>query len=137
MPGRERRGMANRKSIEVEGFSHGANPIPAASRVGNVVMTGGINGQDPSTGKVPDDQAAQVGLAFANLAKIIEAAGATMESIVKLSISVKTFELRDEINVQWLKRFPDEHSRPARHTTQYDHFGGTTAIQIEATAVIG
>jgi len=31
--------MSNRKSIEVEGFSHGANPIPAASRVGKIVMT--------------------------------------------------------------------------------------------------
>ena len=47
--------MSNRKSIEVEGFSHGANPIPAASRVGNIVMTGGISGQDPVTGKVPED----------------------------------------------------------------------------------
>jgi enamine deaminase RidA (YjgF/YER057c/UK114 family) len=135
---RERRCMSNgkRTSIEVEGFSHGANPIPAASRVGNVVMTGGINGQDPATGKVPDDQSAQVALAFANLAKIIAAAGATMESIVKLSISVKTFELRDEINVQWLKYFPDEHSRPARHVTKYDGFGGAVALQLEAYAVI-
>jgi enamine deaminase RidA (YjgF/YER057c/UK114 family) len=136
--GRERRRMSNgnRKSIEVEGFSHGANPIPAASRVGNVVMTGGISGQDPVTGKVPEDAKAQVALAFANLEKIIKAAGGTMDSIVKMSIAVKTFDLRDEINVQWLKAFPDEHSRPARHVVKYDHFGGPTAIQIEAYAVV-
>jgi 2-iminobutanoate/2-iminopropanoate deaminase len=136
-PGRERRRMSsNRKSIEVEGFSHGANPIPAASRVGNVVMTGGISGQDPVTGKVPEDQKAQVALAFANLEKILTAAGASLDAVVKLSISVKTFDLRDEINVQWLKAFPDEHSRPARHVTKYDNFSGTTALQIEAYAVI-
>lgn len=127
---------AKRTSIEVEGFSHGANPIPAASRVGNVVMTGGISGQDPITGKVPDDAKAQVALAFANLEKIITAAGGTTDTIVKLAISVKTFELRDEINTQWLKMFPDEHSRPARHVTKYDNFGGSTAIQLEAYAVI-
>jgi 2-iminobutanoate/2-iminopropanoate deaminase len=128
--------MSNRKSIHVEGFSHGANPIPAASRVGNVVITGGISGQDPATGKVPEDQTAQVGLAFANLARIIKAGGASMDDIVKLGVVVKSFALRDEINVQWLKYFPDEHSRPARHVTLYEHFGGTTAIQLEATAVI-
>src|SRR5271154_3570044 len=125
-----------RKSIEVEGFSHGPNPIPAASRVGNVVMTGGIAGQDPATGKVPDDPTAQVGLAFANLKKILAAAGASLDDVVKVSISVKTFTLRDEINKHWLVAFPDEHSRPARHVTQYDHFGGAVAIQLEGYAVI-
>jgi enamine deaminase RidA (YjgF/YER057c/UK114 family) len=99
-------------------------------------MTGGISGQDPVTGKVPEDAKAQVALAFANLEKIIKAAGGTMDSIVKMSIAVKTFDLRDEINVQWLKAFPDEHSRPARHVVKYDHFGGPTAIQIEAYAVV-
>jgi 2-iminobutanoate/2-iminopropanoate deaminase len=133
----ERRRMSNRKSIHVEGFSHGANPIPAASRVGNIVMTGGISGQDPATGKVPEDQKAQVALAFANLEKIMKGAGASLDDIVKLGVVVKSFDLRDEINVQWLKYFPDEHSRPARHVTKYEHFGGTTAIQLEATAVVG
>jgi len=128
--------MSNRKSIEVEGFSHGANPIPAASRVGNVVMTGGINGQDPATGKVPDDAKAQVALAFANLEKIIKGAGASLDDVVKIGVAVKSFDLRDEINVQWLKYFPDEHSRPARHVTRYDAFGGAVAIQLEATAVV-
>jgi len=126
---------AKRKSIHVEGFSHGANPIPAASRVGNIVMTGGINGQDAS-GKVPDDPTAQVAQAFANLEKIIKAAGGTLEDVVKVGVAVKSFDLRDEINVQWLKYFPDEHSRPARHTTKYDAFGGAVALQLEATAVI-
>jgi 2-iminobutanoate/2-iminopropanoate deaminase len=128
--------MSNRKSIHVEGFSHGHNPIPAASRVGNIVMTGGISGQDPATGKTPEDPKAQVALAFANLEKIMKGAGASLDDIVKLGVVVKTFDLRDEINVQWLKYFPDEHSRPARHVTKYEHFGGTTALQLEAVAVI-
>ena len=31
-----------RKSFEIEGYSHGGNPIPAAARVGNIIATGGI-----------------------------------------------------------------------------------------------
>jgi 2-iminobutanoate/2-iminopropanoate deaminase len=125
-----------RTSIHVEGFSHAGNPIPAASRVANIIMTGGISGQDPATGKVADDPKAQVAFAFANMAKIVTAGGASLDDIVKVGITVKSFDLRDEINVQWLKMFPDEHSRPARHVAKYDNFGGATAIQLEATAVI-
>jgi 2-iminobutanoate/2-iminopropanoate deaminase len=129
--------MSNRKSIEVEGFGHGNNPIPAASRIANVVMTGGTSGQDPETGKVPEDPKAQIALAFANLAKILKAAGASMDDVVKLDITVKSpSTMREQINVEWLKYFPDEHARPARHVAQYDYFGGTTAIQLAATAVI-
>ena len=89
--------MSNRKSIEVEGFKHADNPIPAASRVGNVVMTGGINGTDPKTGKVPEDQVAQVALAFTNLERILKEAGASMDDLVKVSVSVKTLALRVEL----------------------------------------
>lgn len=129
--------MSNRKSIHVEGFSHGANPIPAASRVGNIVMTGGVSGQDPATGKVPEDQIAQIALAFANLEKILKAAGASMDDVVKVEVTTKSpSTMREAINVQWLKYFPDEHSRPARHVAHYEHFGGVTALQLAATAVI-
>lgn len=128
--------MSNRKSIEVEGFRHGDNPIPAASRVGNIVMTGGVSGQDPVTGKVPEDPKTQVAGAFANLERILKAAGASMDDVVKVEVTVKSLSTREEINVQWLKYFPNKESRPVRHTAQYDHFGGTTAIQLAATAVV-
>jgi 2-iminobutanoate/2-iminopropanoate deaminase len=99
-------------------------------------MTGGISGTDLTTGKVPEDPIAQVAQAFDNLERILEAAGATVDDLVKVDVTLKTMALRDEINVQWLKRFPEEHSRPARHTKQYDHFRGGVAVQLEAIAVI-
>ena len=39
-----------RKSVHIEGFKH-ANPIPNASRIGNIVMSGVILGRDPVTEK--------------------------------------------------------------------------------------
>jgi hypothetical protein len=36
----------SRRSIHIEGFDHGGQPIPAACRVGNIVMTGGVYGFD-------------------------------------------------------------------------------------------
>lgn len=126
----------SRRSIEVAHFGHGGIPIPAASRVGNVVMTGGIAGSDPATGDVPSDSALQIANAFANLRRILEAAGARTDDVVKLSITVRSFDLRGTINEHWLAMFPDANSRPARHVTRYDHFSGDVVLQIEAYAVI-
>jgi enamine deaminase RidA (YjgF/YER057c/UK114 family) len=61
-----------RRSIDVEHLSHGTNPIPAACRVGNVIMTGGIGGSDPASGVVPDDARMQVAHVFANLRRVLE-----------------------------------------------------------------
>jgi 2-iminobutanoate/2-iminopropanoate deaminase len=129
--------MSNkRRSINVEGFSHGTNPIPAASQIGNIIFTGGITGQDRSTHTFSDDPAVQVAQMFKNLATIITAAGGSPADIIKVSISVKAMSTRDAINKEWLAMFPDEASRPARHVTQYDHFNGAVAVQCEAYAVL-
>ena len=129
--------MSRRKSIEVEGFNHGTLPIPAASRVGNIVVTGGIYGLDPATGKLPDDVGQQGTLMFANLARIIEAAGATLDDIVKMTFWVKVPEARAVINAGWLSAFPDPASRPARHTLQNDHLPANMLVQCDAMAVLG
>ena len=128
--------MNRRRSIEVEGFKHGAQPIPAASRVGNVVMTGGVHGLDPETGKLPDDVDQQTSLMFANLKRILAAAGATLDDVVKMTVWVKVPEARAAVNREWLLAFPDAGSRPARHTLQNDHLAANMAVQCDAFAVL-
>jgi 2-iminobutanoate/2-iminopropanoate deaminase len=128
--------VSGRRSIEIPGFDHGAVPIPAASRVANVVMTGGISGMDTASGAVPADVREQVRNAFANLRAILGAAGASAEDVVKLSITVRSFDIRAAINEEWLAMCPDEHARPARHVMRYDHFAEPVALQLEAYAVI-
>lgn len=128
--------MTARRSIEVEGFSHGAQPIPAASRVGNIVMTGGVYGLDPKTGKIPDDVEQQAELMFFNLKRIMTAAGGSMDRIVKMTVYVKVPEGRAAVNKQWLEAFPDPASRPARHTFQNDHLPANMLVQCDATAVL-
>jgi 2-iminobutanoate/2-iminopropanoate deaminase len=124
--------MSRRRSIDVEGFNHGVQPIPAACRVGNVVMTGGVAGIDPATGTLPDDVAKQAELMFANLA----AAGASMDGLVKMTVWVKVPEARTALNEQWTRVFPDARSRPARHTLVNDHMPANMLIQCDGFAVI-
>jgi enamine deaminase RidA (YjgF/YER057c/UK114 family) len=128
--------MGRRRSIEVPGFSHGANPIPAASRVDDIVMTGGVSGLDPATGKIPDDPAAQCRLMFANLARILAAAGGSMDDVVKVTVWLKNASVREVVNPVWLEHFPDASSRPARHTMMNEHLAANMLIQCDAFAIV-
>jgi enamine deaminase RidA (YjgF/YER057c/UK114 family) len=126
--------MAKRTSIHVSGFGH-VNPIPAACRVGNLVMSGGIAGIDPATGKVAPSLEAQCAFMFQHMKTIVEAAGGTTDDIVKLTVWMTDRGQRAALNAEWLKMFPDEHARPARHTMQVPLDGGLL-IQCDFTAVL-
>lgn len=128
--------MSKRESFDVEGLGH-VNPIPAVSRIGNLVATGGVSGTDARTGKIPDDVAAQCAQMFANLRTILAAAGATPADVIRVTVWISRPEIRAEVNKEWVVMFPDPHSRPARHTMFYDHFSGAMVVQCEAWAVIG
>src|SRR3712207_5528268 len=126
--------MARRRSIHAEGFSH-KNPIPAACRIGNLLMSGGIHGFDPATGKVAETIEAQCALMFGHVRAIVEAAGGTTEDIIKMTVWMNDRSLRPALNVEWLKMFPDEHSRPARHTMRGTLEMGML-VQCDITAVL-
>ena len=122
------------RSIEVPGASHNA-PIPAAARVGNVLCSSAIAGKDAATGLLPPDAATQAQLAFSNLKTLLQAGGATLSDVVKLTVYIKDNSVRDAINAQWLACFPDPHDRPARHILVYELQHGMW-LQLEAMAVI-
>ncbi len=127
--------MAQRKSIHVADFGH-VNPIPAACRVGNLVMSGGIHGVDPATGKVAATLEEQCAHMFRHVRAIVEAAGGTTDDIIKMTVWMNDRAHRDALNREWVKMFPDEHARPARHTMQAA-LGGGILIQCDLTAVLG
>ena len=108
--------MAKRKSINYPGFAH-QNPIPNASRIGNIVMSSVIGGRDPQTGATPPDLAGQVTNVFKQIRLCVEAAGGTVDDIIKVNFWVKDPAVgRKMLNGEWTKMFPDAESRPARHT---------------------
>ena len=107
--------MARRRSIYIDAFRP-SMPIPNGCRVGNILMSGAVIGADPATGKVPDDIESQCKFLFANIKSIVEGAGGTTGDIVKMNVIMPDRKQRPVINDEWLKMFPDEQSRPARHT---------------------
>ncbi len=108
--------MADRKAIYIEGFKH-TNPIPNAARIGNIVASGAVMGRDSRTGLIAEGIEAQTALVFRHMRDIIEAAGGTLDDIIKVNIALRDSDNRDALNAEWIKTFPDEATRPARHTT--------------------
>ena len=108
--------MAKRQSVNFPGFSH-QNPIPNASRIGNVMMTSVISGVDPGTRNLPPELAKQVINLFGHVRAAITAAGGTPDDIIKMTFWMKEPATgRAALNDEWVKMFPDAASRPARHT---------------------
>jgi 2-iminobutanoate/2-iminopropanoate deaminase len=125
-----------RRSIEVPGLHHGGLPIPIASVVGNLLVSGGISPLDPDTGTVPEDLEEQVELVFANVVRVLDAAGGHPEDVVKCTVFVRDKAIRPVVDKHWLVLFPDAASRPARHTLAIA-LPGSLHIQLEITALLG
>ncbi len=123
-----------RKSIHIPGFAH-RNPIPAASRVGNVVISSVINGVDPATGRPGETLAKQCEFMFLHMQALVTAAGGSMDDIVKVTIWMNDRSQRDVLNQAWTTVFPDDASRPARHT-QPAQLDGGLLIQCDFMAVL-
>jgi 2-iminobutanoate/2-iminopropanoate deaminase len=108
--------MAKRKSITWAGFKH-ENPIPNASMIGNILMSSIISGRDPETGKAPPEAEAQIANIFKQIKLGVEAAGGTVDDIIKVNFWVRDPAVgRKMLNGEWTKMFPNDSSRPARHT---------------------
>ena len=128
--------MAKRISIEIPGFEHD-NPIPAACQVGPFLITSGVSGKEPYTGKYPEGIEAQCAQMFASIREILKVAGASPDDIAKINVWIKDRALRPHVNKEWLAMFPDQHSRPARHTFQEPDLPPGMLVQCEVIAFIG
>ena len=134
MPSRERTSANRRKSIIVEGLAH-KYPVPNACRIGNLVVSSAIHGVDPATHTMPEDLASQCAHIFANMKAIVEAAGGSIEDIIKMTVYLRDRNNREPLNEEWLRMFPDAETRPARHA-QPLLVDGPSLVQCDFIAVI-
>jgi len=125
--------MTTRTSVNIPGFKH-VNPIPNASRIGNMMMSGVIIGVDAATGKVPPDLKQQCVNMFAHVRAIVDAGGFSTDDIIKMTVWLKDPADRAVLNEEWVKLFPDPQSRPARHALPHTG-GGDALILCDITAV--
>lgn len=127
--------MSRRRSIHVVGFSHENLPIPAACRIGPFIASGNIFGFDYERGAHPDDPAYQTALMFAHMRTIIAGAGATLDDVLKVTVYVRTDEVRAVLDAEWIKAFPAEDARPARQTMVQAAMPGNRLIACDVLAI--
>jgi enamine deaminase RidA (YjgF/YER057c/UK114 family) len=120
--------------VEIPGLSHGA-PIPMGVKIGGMVFSSAISGRDPESGELPDDPDRQAEQLFRNLSTFMKNAGGTPDNIAHMTVFLKDEKHRESINKEWLKMFPDEKDRPARHAVTTD-VRGKVLFQIEIIAVL-
>ncbi len=125
----------HRQSLELEGVAHTA-PIPMGARIGNMVFSSGIMGTDPATARLPPEPERQAFHAFENMKNLLTAAGAATGDVGKLTVFITDNAMRDHVNREWLKHFPDQHNRPARHTILQPNLPGGMLVQLEMIAVV-
>ena len=106
---------ATRQSVYTEAFGH-SNPVPAACRMGPLVMTGIINGLEDGKPGTPATLAEQCALMFQRVGQVIAAAGGSTGQIVKVNIAVADLAEREPINREWVALFPNPASRTVRQT---------------------
>ena len=103
--------MAKRQSVNGSRARH-ENPIPNASRISNIVMSSVIGGSNPGTRELPPTLEAQVANVFGYIRHDIEAAGGTVDDIIKITFWVKDpAKQRAALNDEWVKMFPDAAAR--------------------------
>ncbi len=125
--------MTKRQAVYIREFSH-SNPIPNAARIGHVVASGLIRGVDPVTHAFPPSLKDQCVHMFANIRHTVEAAGASVDDIVKVTFWMSPL-VREPINEEWTKMFPDAATRPARQIMEVPMEQGVL-VQCDFLAVI-
>ncbi|MFF4630067.1 RidA family protein [Streptomyces griseorubiginosus] len=124
-----------RQAIRVPGLHHGGAPFPLAVRVGDLLASSAVHGMDPATGEVPDTLEGQTAGVFANIRRILDAAGADTGDIAKVTVFLGEGQSRAPLNAEWVAMFPDEDDRPVRHTVP-STLQPPLLIQCEFTAVL-
>jgi 2-iminobutanoate/2-iminopropanoate deaminase len=117
----------------------GASPIGAYSqgiRAGDFIFVSGQGPLDPTTGQLIhgtiEEETARV---LENIKIILEAGGATMADVVKVSVHLSDVALFEQFNKVYATYFPDP--KPARTTVGSQLPRKDMLVEIDAIAYIG
>ena len=122
------------KTVIVTSNAPGAiGPYSQGWTVGDFVFTSGQIPVNPETGVIPEGIAAQAEQSCKNVAAIVEAAGVTMESVVKTTCFLAEMGDFTAFNEVYAKYFT---SKPARSCVAVTALPKGVLCEIEAIAVI-
>ncbi|HEU0076599.1 MAG TPA: RidA family protein [Longimicrobiaceae bacterium] len=128
--------MAALEKVQTGGAPAAIGPYSQAIAHGGLVYTAGQIPLDPASMQlVEGDVAAQTERVMQNLAAVLEAAGASLGSVIKTTVflsDMNDFAAMNEVYGRWF----GEHA-PARSTVQVARLPRDAKVEIECIAVAG
>jgi 2-iminobutanoate/2-iminopropanoate deaminase len=111
-------------------------PYSQAIRSGNLIFVSGQIPLDPATGQlVEGDAAVQTERVLRNLAAILEAAGSSLEQVLKTTVYLKDLGDFGKMNEVYARFFSDR--PPARATVEVARLPRDVLVEIELVAEVG
>jgi len=125
-----------RRTIKTGAAPAAVGPYSQAILAGEYLFISGQLGIDPDTKKlVEGGVSAQAQRSLANIAAVVEAAGGSMEKIVKTTVLLQSMDDFGTLNEVYARFFPVD--PPARATYQVSKLPLGGLVEIEAIAYLG
>jgi 2-iminobutanoate/2-iminopropanoate deaminase len=125
--------MSELKSVHTDGAPAALGPYSQAIVVDGFVFASGQVAIDPATGEVVEGGVAeQTDRVLTNLSAVLEAAGASMSTVVKATVFLTDMGTFAEMNEVYARHFGDH--RPARAAVEVAGLPKGVDVEIEAVA---
>ena len=121
-----------KKVISTDNAPAAIGPYSQAIKVGDMIFTSGVIPVDPKTGEIPKGSKAQARQAFINMKNLLEAAGSSMDKVVKTTVFIKEMNDFAAINEVYAEFFPEPY--PARSCVEVARLPKDVMIEIEVIA---
>lgn len=108
-------------------------PYSQAIDLGEVVFTSGQIPVDPATGIIPEGVSAQAEQSLKNVKAILEAAGTSMDKVIKTTVFISDMNTFADINAVYATFFAEPY--PARSCVEVARLPKDVMLEIEAIAL--
>ncbi len=121
------------KIVSTEKAPPAIGPYSQAVIAGDLIFTAGQLGIDPQTGELAEGIAAQTRQALTNLSAVLEAAGSSLDRVVKATVFLARIEDFAAMNTVYAEFFPLQ--PPARSTVEVVQLPRAALVEIEVIAL--
>ncbi|MDY2588756.1 MAG: RidA family protein [Agathobacter sp.] len=122
-----------KKVISTDKAPAAIGPYSQAIEVNGMVYTSGIIPVDPATGNIPQGSVEQAKQALTNLSNLLEAAGTSMDNVIKTTVFIKEMNDFGAINEVYATYFTGDF--PARSCVEVARLPKDVMLEIEAIAI--
>jgi 2-iminobutanoate/2-iminopropanoate deaminase len=123
-------------TVHTPGAPAAIGPYSQAVVANGFVFCSGQIAMDPTTGElVQGDVAAQTRQVLANLRAVLEAAGSSLDRVVKCTVFLRSMDDFTAMNGVYAQVFGD--ARPARAAVEVSRLPRDVAVEVDAIALVG